>query len=83
MRSRRQAKEIFLYYIVNLTTSSIRSYGETHMHIVSECLRSYQVALALKKDSDLTRHFSRIVHRLKEGGFVGVRGCCWRLKIMF
>ncbi len=43
------------------------------MHILSECLNSYQVAFALGKDSKLTQPFSHVIHRLKEGGFVRVR----------
>ncbi len=42
------------------------------MHILSDCLKSYQVAFALGKDSDLTQAFSAVIHRLKEAGFIGV-----------
>ncbi len=83
---------MFLDYSVRKDFTN--SYGETSMHIMRECLNSYQVgekvmkefkvnnfpvlqvAYALQKDSPLTQPFTSVIHRLKEGGFVGVK---WKM----
>eukprot|EP00094_Tigriopus_californicus_P002817 TCALIF_02716-PA protein Name:"Protein of unknown function" AED:0.41 eAED:0.41 QI:0/0.25/0/0.4/0.75/0.8/5/0/387 len=45
-------------------------FGETTIHTLRECLTPYRVAFALQKHSIYKKPFSRVIQKLKEGGFV-------------
>ncbi|TRY76391.1 hypothetical protein TCAL_02717 [Tigriopus californicus] len=46
------------------------NFGETIIHTMSECLTPYRVAFAVQKDSIYKRPMSRVIQKLKEGGFI-------------
>lgn len=46
------------------------STGAPQLHILSECVISFQVALGTPRGSIFTDKFSSIIHRLKEAGLI-------------